>query len=176
MLLSWEAKRINGPCFLPSGRRFGPCFWSRVEASPASRPSVTRVASCFTTSSTLRACQAVAAAGLGVDAASMSVSPVVRTRLGDAVGASSRYLATRNLPLFRRGDQAARGELADDELGEPRRFGGHRCGVHRLGSRRPDGLMVSRFEQRRLDVGYLELPDIGYRVPGRPPRRRPGAS
>ena len=35
MLLNWARNRMNGPRFLPSGRRLGPYFWSRVEASAA---------------------------------------------------------------------------------------------------------------------------------------------
>src|SRR5215475_491508 len=56
MLLNWARNSINGPRFLPSGRRFGPCFRSRVEASAALSPFWPSVASRFTTSSADIAC------------------------------------------------------------------------------------------------------------------------
>src|SRR5262245_37883717 len=42
---------MNGPRFFPSGRRFGPYFSSRLDASVAPRPFSLLVASFFTTSS-----------------------------------------------------------------------------------------------------------------------------
>src|SRR5579863_7082372 len=66
MLLNWARNRISGPRFLPSGRRFGPCFCSRVAASVASSPFSRLVASCLTTASADIACHAEAL--LAVDA------------------------------------------------------------------------------------------------------------
>src|SRR5262249_44639091 len=60
MLLNWARNRMNGPRFLPSGRRFGPYFRSRAEASTASSPFSSLVASCFTTSSADIACHVAA--------------------------------------------------------------------------------------------------------------------
>jgi len=45
MLLSWERKRANAPRFLPSGSRFGPYFFRRLEASAVARPFSVSVAS-----------------------------------------------------------------------------------------------------------------------------------
>src|SRR5262249_16678676 len=45
-------KRMKGPRFFPSGRRFGPYFSRRLDASVALRPFSVPVASAFTTSST----------------------------------------------------------------------------------------------------------------------------
>src|SRR5262245_5068253 len=42
---------MNGPRFFPSGRRFGPYFSSRLDASVAPRPFSVLVTSFFTTSS-----------------------------------------------------------------------------------------------------------------------------
>src|SRR5262249_19889024 len=57
-LLNWAKNRINGPRFLPSGKRFGPYVFKRFEASTASRPFPATVASCRKTSSRDTACQA----------------------------------------------------------------------------------------------------------------------
>jgi hypothetical protein len=54
--------RINGPRFLPSGKRLGPYFWRRVDASPTARPFSVLVVSRFSTSWTVRACQGTATA------------------------------------------------------------------------------------------------------------------
>src|SRR6476646_2828394 len=51
-------KRTNDPRFFPSGRRFGPYFSRRLDASVALRPFSVPVASVFTTSSTGIAYQA----------------------------------------------------------------------------------------------------------------------
>jgi len=53
---------MNGPRFLPSGKRLGPYFCSRLEASPASRPFSISVVRRRTTSSTAMACQAMPSA------------------------------------------------------------------------------------------------------------------
>src|SRR5271165_1064964 len=60
MLLNWCRNRFQGPSFLPSGKRLGPYFVSRCEASPVSRPVAGLVWSRSTTSSTATACQATA--------------------------------------------------------------------------------------------------------------------
>src|SRR5215470_14241539 len=57
MLLNWDRNRMNGPRFLPSGKRLGPYFCRRVDASLAARPFPTSAVSRFTTSSTDIACQ-----------------------------------------------------------------------------------------------------------------------
>ena len=48
---------MRGPRFLPSGRRFGPYFWSRLEASAELSPLSALVESSFTTSLAVIACQ-----------------------------------------------------------------------------------------------------------------------
>jgi hypothetical protein len=53
---------MNGPRFLPSGKRLGPYFCRRIEASPASRPFPISVVSRLTTSSTAMACQVIPSA------------------------------------------------------------------------------------------------------------------
>src|SRR5262249_889995 len=58
MLLNWDRNRMSGPRFLPSGKRLGPYFCRRLEASPAWRPFPLSVVSRFTTSSTDIECQA----------------------------------------------------------------------------------------------------------------------
>src|SRR5215831_16419655 len=79
MLLNWEMNRMNGPRFLPSGKRLGPYFCKRVEASPVSRPFTMLVSSRLSTSSTAKACQGVGpAADLGFPAASISLLLPVR--------------------------------------------------------------------------------------------------
>src|SRR5262252_8812423 len=79
MLLNWEMNRMNGPRFLPSGKRLGPYFCKRVEASPPSRPFPVLVVSRLSTSSTAKACQGVGpAADLGFTAASISLLLPVR--------------------------------------------------------------------------------------------------
>src|SRR5215468_8705809 len=60
MLLNWARNRMNGPRFLPSGRRFGPYFWSRAEASAVSSPFSLSVVSRLTTSPSDIACHAAA--------------------------------------------------------------------------------------------------------------------
>src|SRR5215475_10221692 len=50
---------MNGPRFLPSGSRFGPCSCRRRAASAASRPFAQSVTSDFTTSPADIACQAL---------------------------------------------------------------------------------------------------------------------
>src|SRR6516225_4284425 len=67
---------MNGPRFLPSGRRFGPYFRSRAEASAASSPFSPLVASCFTTSSADIACHV--AASLSVFALVATLMPALR--------------------------------------------------------------------------------------------------
>src|SRR6516165_6893235 len=62
MLLNWDRNRMNGPRFLPSGKRLGPYFCRRVDASLAARPFPLSVVSRFTTSSTDSACQAIPSA------------------------------------------------------------------------------------------------------------------
>src|SRR5215470_11158402 len=57
MLLNCARNRMSGPRFLPSGRRFGPYFWSRLEASAVSRPIFMLVVSRFIASSADIACQ-----------------------------------------------------------------------------------------------------------------------
>src|SRR5262245_62769193 len=59
MLLNWEKNLVNGPRFFPAGKRFGPCFWIRVEASDRVRPFSALVTSRSTTSARGIACQAV---------------------------------------------------------------------------------------------------------------------
>lgn len=49
---------MNGPRFFPSGRRFGPYFSRRLDASVAASPLFVSVASFFTASSTDIAYQA----------------------------------------------------------------------------------------------------------------------
>src|SRR5215813_15510058 len=79
MLLNWEMNRMNGPRFLPSGRRLGPYLRRRVEASPPSRPFPVLVVSRLSTSSTAKACHGVApAADLGFTATSISLLLPVR--------------------------------------------------------------------------------------------------
>src|SRR5262245_25747461 len=79
MLLNWEMNRMNGPRFLPSGKRLGPYFCKLLEASPVSRPLTMLVASRLSTSSTAKACQGVGpAADLGFNAASISLLLPVR--------------------------------------------------------------------------------------------------
>jgi hypothetical protein len=56
--LNWAKNRINGPRFLPSGKRFSPCVFNRFEASTASRPFAALAASCLKTSSIDIACEA----------------------------------------------------------------------------------------------------------------------
>src|ERR1700748_796974 len=58
MLWNWETNLANGPRFFPSGRRLGPYFWRRAEASDGSSPFSALVASRSTTSVRDRACQA----------------------------------------------------------------------------------------------------------------------
>src|SRR5262249_40770046 len=53
---------MNGPRFLPSCKRLGPYFCSRLEASPASRPFWISVVSRRSTSSTRMACQVIPSA------------------------------------------------------------------------------------------------------------------
>ena len=60
MLLNCSRKRISGPRLRADGKRFGPCFAKRREASASSRPAVTLLPSRCTTSSVDRECQAVA--------------------------------------------------------------------------------------------------------------------
>src|SRR5262249_17983589 len=87
MLLNWSRKRINGPCFLPSGKRLGPYFARRCDASAGSRPLRELVFSRRTTSSAARACQVVAPVSGWVAAVFMA------TTLDDHwVGASSELL------------------------------------------------------------------------------------
>src|SRR5215468_6506293 len=62
MLWNWARNRLHGPRFLPSGKRLGPYWCSRVEAAPASRPVPRLVPNRLSTSSTAKACQAVAPA------------------------------------------------------------------------------------------------------------------
>src|SRR6516165_6411148 len=62
MLLNWARNRTNGPRFLPSGKRFGPYFCSRLEASPASRPFSISVVRRLTTWSTAIVCQVTSSA------------------------------------------------------------------------------------------------------------------
>src|SRR5262249_6278191 len=58
MLLNWVKNLATGPRLLPSGRRLGPNFWSRAEASDGVRPLWASVASRSTASAWDRACQA----------------------------------------------------------------------------------------------------------------------
>ena len=82
MLLNWAMNRMNGPRFLPSGRRLGPYFCRRAAASPASRPCSVLVASRLSTSSTVIACQAVPSAVVSaLTAAAISSSPSRSIRL-----------------------------------------------------------------------------------------------
>ena len=53
---------MNGPRFLPSGKRLGPYFCKRAEASLVSRPFSVLVVRRFSTSLMVMACQAVAPA------------------------------------------------------------------------------------------------------------------
>src|SRR6516225_9176178 len=62
MLLNWAMNRMNGPRFLPSGKRFGPYFSSRLEPSPASRPFSVSVVRRLTTWSTAMVCQVIPSA------------------------------------------------------------------------------------------------------------------
>src|SRR5262245_13964390 len=57
-LLTSEKTLASALRFLLSGRRFGPYFWSRAEASDTLRPVSALVPSCVTTSVGGRACQA----------------------------------------------------------------------------------------------------------------------
>src|SRR5262249_50594221 len=89
MLLNWARNSINGPRFLPSGRRFGPCFWSRAEASAALSPFWPLVASRVTTSSADIACHA--AASPSVFAFVVTLMPALRRSLNSK-------MAFRNVP------------------------------------------------------------------------------
>jgi len=62
MLLNWDRNRMNGPRFLPSGKRFGPYFCSWLEASPAPRPFSISVVRRLTTWSTVMVCQVIPSA------------------------------------------------------------------------------------------------------------------
>src|SRR5215472_7555809 len=59
MLLNWTKNLVNGPRFLASGKRFGPYFSSRAEASDKLRPRSELVTTRLTTSACDNACQAV---------------------------------------------------------------------------------------------------------------------
>src|SRR5215813_4414488 len=58
MLLNCEKNLVNGPRLRPSGKRLGPYFSSRAEASDGSRPVSELVTSRVTTSACDMACQA----------------------------------------------------------------------------------------------------------------------
>src|SRR4029077_7251439 len=85
MLLNWEMNRINAPRFLPSGKRLGPYFWRRVDASPTAKPFSVLVVSRFSTSSTVRACQGAAPA-VDVEFTAASICFL----LSDSIGSVAR--------------------------------------------------------------------------------------
>ena len=78
------------PLFLPSGNRLGPYFCMRLTASPRSRPDSVLVASCFTTSSAVMACQAdTEPADLAVTNVSMGVPRLARLGLASRAESST---------------------------------------------------------------------------------------
>src|SRR5262249_14835262 len=67
---------MNGPCLLPSGRRFGPYFERRCETSVVSKPFLRSVFSRRRTSSAATACQAgTSPMGLAIAVASICSVP-----------------------------------------------------------------------------------------------------
>jgi Polyphosphate kinase 2 (PPK2) len=77
MLLNCAKNRVKGSGFLPSGRRFGPYFSSRAEASDKMRPSSALVPSRSTTSARDIACQAATSLSVFVLTA-LPVTPLWR--------------------------------------------------------------------------------------------------
>ena len=78
MLLNCDRNRMNGPRFVPSGNRLDPYLFSRLATSPSSRPLFASVLIRFITSSAVMACQGdTSPAGFTIEAASMSISPLL---------------------------------------------------------------------------------------------------
>src|SRR5262249_11096918 len=98
---------MNEPRFLPSGKRLGPYFARRLEASPESRPFWRSVLSRFTTSSTGRECQAVASLAVMVFAAASMC--ILRLQLDPrrAADPEVRTYADRDCTSPERGSRSA---------------------------------------------------------------------
>src|SRR5215471_20605491 len=108
ILWNWERNSRNVPRFLPSGKRFGPYFWSRLEASAVPRPVFVLVVSRFITSSALIACQVAAVpTALVLDAVLIMFTPSNRSAVlgptrGGAILSSARRAVKKPWRLLTR--------------------------------------------------------------------------
>src|SRR5262245_23415128 len=93
MLLNCAKNLVNGPRFLPSGKRFGPYCWSRAEDSGRLRPFSELVTSRLTTSACDMACQAATSLSVFVfTVVLMDATPLRRLLLLGEFGEGARLL------------------------------------------------------------------------------------
>lgn len=155
-------------CFLPSGRRLGPCSVSRRAASPASRPLDGSVRSSPTTSSTVTACQAPGA----VCGAVLTAAPIAKPRVSWRLGHWSRTWRNRVIRLasFRALTFPAYGEVgvgssnlvpvpSADQVGE-----------------RPLEEIVQRASQQAVDLAREQVDVARRELAARASRAGPGAA